>query len=56
MILRPFASDSGAATIHSIRSTPSGSAEENGRDWPQKGDFSGQMSFVTASKRESNYA
>ncbi len=39
----------GAATIHSTRSTPSGSAEENGREWPQKGNFNGQMSFAIAS-------
>ncbi len=39
----------GAATVDSTRSTPSGSAEENGREWSQKGDFNGQMSFATAS-------
>ncbi len=50
MILRPFASGCGAATIHSMRSTPSGSAEENGRERPQKGDYNGQMSFALASK------
>ena len=27
----------------------SGLGEENGREWPQKGDFNGQMSFTIAS-------
>ncbi len=41
MIFRPF-------TFDSTRSPPSGSAEENGREWSQKGDFNGKMSFTTA--------
>ena len=53
MILRPFASGSKAATCHSTRPTPQphkgGLGEENGREWPQKGDFNGQMSFAIAS-------
>ena len=50
MILRPFASVSEADTVIPTRSTPSGSAEEEGREWPQKGDFNRQMSFAIASK------
>jgi carboxyl-terminal processing protease len=49
MILRPVASGSHAATVHSTRSTPGGLAEENECKWPQKGDFAGQMSFATPS-------
>ena len=48
-VKRPWSRTGGsrAATIHSTRSTPSGSAEENGREWSQKGDFNGQMSFAS---------
>ena len=46
MILSHVASGSTAATIHSTRSTPSGLAEENGRNMAQKGDFNGQMNFA----------
>ena len=49
MILRPFASGSKADTGHLTRPTPRGLVEENGREWPQKGDFNGQMSFAIAS-------
>ena len=28
---------------------PLGLVEENGREWPQKGDYNGQMSFAIAS-------
>ena len=49
MIFRPFASGSSAATVHSMRPTPCGLIEENGREWPKKGDFNGQMSFAIAS-------
>ena len=49
MILRPFASGSIAAAVHATRPTPCGLAEEDGRKGPQKGDFSGRMSFATAS-------
>ena len=50
MILRPFASGSNAATGHLTRPTPSGLDEENGREWPRKGDFNGQMSFAIATE------
>ncbi len=46
MTLSHVTSDSEAATIHSTRPTPSGLAEENGRNVAQKGDFNGQMSFA----------
>ena len=46
MILSHVANGSIAATIHSTRLTPSGLAEENGRNMAQKGDFNGQMSFA----------
>ena len=49
MILSYVASGSKAATVHSTRSTPSGLAEENGRNVAQKGDFNGQSSFAIAS-------
>lgn len=49
MILRPGASGSDDATVHSTRSTRGGLAEENERKWPQKGGFDGQMSFSKAS-------
>ena len=49
MILGPVASGSGAAPVHSTKPTPSGLDEENACDWPQKGDFTGRMSFAIAS-------
>ena len=50
MFLRPFASDSKAAAGHLTKPTPSGLVEEDGREWPQKGDFNGQMSVAIASQ------
>lgn len=52
MILRPLASGSNAATGHLTRPTSCRLVEENGREWPQKSDFNGQMSFTIASKAE----
>ena len=53
MILRQFVSGSDADTIHLTRPTPleviGGLSEESGHKLPQKGDFSGQMSFATPS-------
>ncbi len=46
MILSHVTSGSKAATIRSTKPTPSGLAEENGRNVVQKGDFNGQMSFA----------
>ena len=52
MILRPFESGSNADTGHLTRPTPRGLGEENGREWPQKGDFNGQMSDAIASEKK----
>ncbi|MBI3236406.1 MAG: hypothetical protein HYZ48_01660 [Chlamydiales bacterium] len=49
MILRPVASGSIAATVHLTRPTPCGLDEKNGRNWPQKGEFNGQMNFAIPS-------
>lgn len=55
-VLRPFASGSNTDMAHPTSPTLPGEvgglSEENVREWPQKGDFSGQMSFQTASENE----
>ena len=55
MILRPFASGSGAATVHPTRSTPSGSAEEAAktREGPQWGLRSACDRYVAILEGES---
>ncbi len=49
MILRQFASGSNADTGHLTRPTSCRLGEENGREWPQKGDFNGQKSLSNVS-------
>ena len=50
MIFRPFASSSEATTIHSGEVNPVGLAEENGREGPKKGDFTGKWVLQLAQK------
>ncbi len=54
MILSYVASGSKAATVHSTRPTPSGLAEENGRNVAQKGDFNGQTNFAIGLVNQAN--
>jgi len=49
MILRSFASGSLAATVLATRPTPGGLVEEQGRKWPEKGDFAGSGSIAIGS-------
>lgn len=49
MILRPVVSGKRCCHVPFDEvDPPSGSAEENGHKWPQKGDFNRQMSFAIA--------
>lgn len=51
MILRPVREWQRCCYSSFDEANPNGLVEENGREMAQKGDFSRQMSFATASKK-----